>query len=109
AFDRSATAMFGWILRRPGAAFAIGAVLVGLGAAAIPRLRFESDIRRFEVRNAAVDGAQTALARTWGDLFTQQLIVVAGPDVQTVLARTDAVAEALCPLAGSEFSGVAST
>jgi predicted RND superfamily exporter protein len=109
ALDRCAAAMFGCILRRPGTAFALGAALVGLGAASAPFLRFESDIRRFEVRDAAVDGAQAAIARTWGDVFSQQLIAVPGPDVQTVLARTDALVDALRPLKGVEFEGVAST
>jgi predicted exporter len=109
AFDRCAVAMFGWILRRPGTALAVGAVLVGLGAAAVPVLRFESDVRRFEVRDAAVDGAQAAVARTWGDVFTQQLIVVPGGDVQTVLERTDSLVAALNPRDGSGFAGVAST
>jgi predicted exporter len=108
-FDRSATAMFGSILRRPRTAFALGAILAALGASAVTRLRFESDIRRFEVRDADVDGAQAAIASTWGDVFSQQLIVVPGADVETVLERTDALVAALRPFIGAELSGVAST
>jgi uncharacterized protein len=109
AFDRTARALFGWILRRPGVAFGVGAALVGVCAAALPGLRFESDVRRFEVRDVAVDAAQAAIAGTWGDLFTQQMIVVPGPDVETALRRTDDLVAALRPLAGRGFAGIAST
>lgn len=108
-FDRCAAGMFGRILRRPGAAFALGAVLVACGALAVPRLGFESDIRRFQVRDARVDAAQAAIATTWGDVFSQQLVVVPGADVQTVLERTDALVLALRPFAGDGFTGVSST
>ena len=108
-FDRSATSIFGWILGRPGSAFAVGAVLVALGAAAIPFLQVEPEIRRFEVRDEKLDGVRSALGQAWGDVFAQELIVTSGPDVQTVLARTDLVVAALRPVAGKEFSGIAST
>jgi predicted exporter len=108
-FDRFATWMFGCVLRRPRASFACGGVLVALGAAALPFLRFDPDIRRFQVGAGPAAEAQAAVAGTWGDLFTRQLIVVPGPDVQTVLARTDTLVDALRPFAGTGFSAVAST
>lgn len=108
-FDRCAMSLFGWILGRPRTAFAVGAALVLLGAAAVPFLRFESDIRRFQVRDAALDDAQAAIARTWGDVFSKRLIVVEGGDVQSVLERTDAIVGRLRSVAGLDASGIAST
>jgi predicted exporter len=64
-YDRASTALFGSILRHPARAFAAGALLVGLGAAAATSLRFESDIRRFEVRDAAVDRSRAELSRSF--------------------------------------------
>src|SRR6185503_4496986 len=79
AFDRAARTLFGLVLRRPGRAFAVGALLVLAGAASVPLLGVQADVRHFEVRDAGVDEAQELLARTWGDVFAQQLVAVPGP------------------------------
>ena len=109
AFDRCSVALFGGVLRRPVLAFTAGAALVAAGAAAAPFLEFEPDLQLLQVRDAPVDRAQAAIAATWGDVFAQQLVVVPGPDVETVLVRTDAVAAALRPLAGREYTRLEST
>ncbi len=85
------------LLTAPRQAAAVGALLIAVCAPLALGLRFESDVSRFESKDAAVRAAELEFGRTWGSLFANAVIVSSGSDEETAMAASERVVAAIAP------------
>jgi len=106
--ERATIAFFRTVLARPRAAFAVAAGLTIASLFVLPYTEFESELNRFQSKDADTVAAERAFEAAWGNLMDQATLVVPGPDVETVALRTERLLAELEPLGGREFKAASS-
>ncbi len=106
--ERLTMGYFRVVLARPGAALGVAAVLVGVSCMALPATTFESDMARFQSKDAGTVQAERDFEGAWGNFLDQATLVVPGDDVDAVAQATEELLDQLAPLMGDEIQGGAS-
>lgn len=90
------------VLAAPRAWAVATALVLAASATVLPRIEFESDLRRYESKDGATLDAERRLSSTWGGLLSRSLLVVRADGIDAAITRTEDLLATLAPEQGDD-------